>query len=101
MNIGSIINMTQHEKNLDDQPLTLASINEIYAQKQNEIVDAMEDWQYAVTFNNAMDRIMVNNYRYKGKSNELIILTNDEKEVINEIRQKYRPDLLRRAIFGG
>ena len=93
--------MTQHEKNLDDQPLTLASINEIYAQKQNEIVDAMEDWQYAVTFNNAMDRIMVNNYRYKGKSNELIILTNDEKEVINEIRQKYRPDLLRRAIFGG
>ena len=93
--------MTQHEKNLDDQPLTLASINEIYAQKQNEIVDAMEDWQYAVTFNNAMDRIMVNNYLYKGKSNERIILTNDEKEVINEIRQKYRPDLLRRAIFGG
>ena len=93
--------MTQHEKNLDDQPLTLASINEIYAQKQNEIVDAMEDWQYAVALNNAIDMAMVNNYRYKGKSNELIILTDSEKEIINEIRQKYRPDLLRRAIFGG
>ena len=93
--------MTQHEKNLDDQPLTLASINEIYVQKQNEIVDAMEDWQYAVALNNAIDMAMVNNYRYKGKSNELIILTDSEKEIINEIRQKYRPDLLRRAIFGG
>lgn len=92
--------MTQQPKNIDDVSITLSNINEIYAQKQNEIIEAMEDWQYAIALNHAIDTNMVETYRHKCKD-KLVLLTNSEKEVINEIRQKYRPDLLRRAIFGG